>query len=35
MSESASINDVLESNGASEQATYNGESEEHTSMLIF
>lgn len=30
MSESASINDVLESNGASEQATYNGESEEHT-----
>ncbi|XP_043785669.1 high mobility group protein 20A [Apis laboriosa] len=30
MSESVSINDVLESNGASEQATYNGESEEHT-----
>lgn len=35
MSESALINDVLESNGASEQVTYNGESEEHTSMLVF
>lgn len=31
MSETASLNDVPESNGAIEQLTYNGEVEEHAS----
>ena len=35
MSENALLTDVPESNGRSEQPTYNGETEEHTRMSLF
>lgn len=35
MSEIAPINDVPESNGGPDQPIYNGETEEHTSMINF